>query len=138
MPGQGAGSRQIVRVMQRWQTGRAIERAAHPPKDRFRLHIPSWAYPVAAAAIIIIGFAIWGMNVEKHSTTDNTSMSWTGGEGGSLFDAPPADNVSPVAEQYAKLEEALWLAMLINVRLIKVSDDYTETRHGANITTLRD
>jgi hypothetical protein len=33
-------------------------------------------------------------------------------------------------------EEALWLAMLINVRLIKVSDDCTETRHGTNVTVI--
>jgi hypothetical protein len=32
-------------------------------------------------------------------------------------------------------EEALWLAMLMNVRLIKVSDDATESRRDANITT---
>jgi hypothetical protein len=33
-------------------------------------------------------------------------MNWSGGDGG-LFDAPPVDTASPVAEQYAKLEEAL-------------------------------
>jgi hypothetical protein len=32
-------------------------------------------------------------------------------------------------------EEALWLAMLMNVRLIKVSDDYAETRHEEKPTT---
>jgi hypothetical protein len=106
LPGQGAGSRQVVRVMQRWNAGRALERAAQPQPSRMRLHIPSWLYPVAAAAIVVVGFAIWGMNVEKHSNTENTAMNWSGGDGG-LFDAPPADTASPVAEQYAKLEEAL-------------------------------
>jgi hypothetical protein len=107
MPGQGAGSRQVLRTIQRWQAGREIARATQAQPRRARMHIPAWAYPMAAAAVVVVGFAIWGMNVDKHHTSENGSMAWTGGEGGSVFDPPPVDPASPIAEQYAKLEETL-------------------------------
>jgi len=106
--GHGAGTRQVVRTIQRWNAGRARERAAQPQKQAFRLHIPSWAYPLAAAAIIVVAFGLWARNVEnRHSTESNNSVAWTGGDGGNIFDAPPPDPSSPVAEQYAKLEATL-------------------------------
>ena len=106
--GHGAGTRQLVRTIHRWNAARALERAAQPQKRPFRLYVPTWAYPVAAAAVMVVGFGLWAVNVEKkNSTNNNTSMTWTGAEGGNIFDAPPPDPSSPVAEQYAKLEATL-------------------------------
>ncbi|HTL31067.1 MAG TPA: hypothetical protein VL282_17685 [Tepidisphaeraceae bacterium] len=105
---QGAASRRVIRAMQRWQAGREIEQAAQAKPNRFRFYIPVWTYPVAAAAIIIVGFVLWGMNIEVNHNANSKSTSgdfaWTGD---SAFQAPPLDDISPVAEQYAKLEETI-------------------------------
>jgi anti-sigma factor RsiW len=109
LPGQGAGSRRVIRSIQKWQAGRAVEQAAQANKNRFRLHVPAWTYPFAAAAVLVIGLMVWGWNIaNKPATTSDNSVAWTGGDGArSIFDAPPPDPSSPVAEQYAKLEETL-------------------------------
>lgn len=109
LPGQGAGSRRVIRSIQKWQAGRAVEQAASAHKDRFHLHIPAWTYPVAAAAVLVIGFMLWGSHGSTNpqvATTGVNPPSWTAGDG-SIFDAPPPDPSSPVAEQYAKMEETL-------------------------------
>ncbi len=109
LPGQGAGSRRVIRSIQKWLGGRAVEQAASAHKDRFRLRIPAWTYPVAAAAVLVVGFMLWGSHGNTNpqvATTGANPPAWTGGDG-SIFDPPPPDPSSPVAEQYAKMEETL-------------------------------
>jgi anti-sigma factor RsiW len=53
---EGVAVRRVGRVMAQWQVDRARMVAATAVKSR---RIPVWAYPAAAAAILIIGFLVW-------------------------------------------------------------------------------
>ncbi len=53
---EGVAVRRVGRVMAQWQVDRARAVAATAVKNR---RIPVWAYPAAAAAILIIGFLTW-------------------------------------------------------------------------------
>jgi anti-sigma factor RsiW len=53
---EGVAVRRVGRVMAQWQVDRARTVAATAVKSR---RIPVWAYPAAAAAILIIGFLVW-------------------------------------------------------------------------------
>ena len=60
---QGPGVRRVVRAMQLWQAGRlAAEPAPEPVKT---LRYPWWAYPLAAAASVVIAFVVWWGNAER-------------------------------------------------------------------------
>ena len=60
---QGPGVRRVVRAMQQWQAGRlAAEPAPAPVKT---LRYPWWAYPLAAAASVIIAFVVWWGNTDR-------------------------------------------------------------------------
>jgi anti-sigma factor RsiW len=105
---QGAASRRVVRAMQRWQAGRALERAAQPKNRGFRLYVPAWSYPAAAAAAIILVLGMWTWHVARHVNTgavNDNSVAWDGT--GPFPTETPAMDVSPAAEQYAKIEETL-------------------------------
>lgn len=60
---QGPGVRRVVRAMQQWQAGRlAAEPAPEPVKT---LRYPWWAYPLAAAASVVIAFVVWWGNADR-------------------------------------------------------------------------
>ena len=53
---EGVAVRRVGRVLSQWQVDRARTVVANGVKTR---RIPVWAYPAAAAAILIIGFLTW-------------------------------------------------------------------------------
>ena len=57
--------RQVVRDMQRWHA----RRLANPPKaaPAPTLRYPWWAYPMTAAASVIIAFLVWWGNTERQT-----------------------------------------------------------------------
>jgi hypothetical protein len=55
--------RRVVREMRQWQARRLA--APAPIEVRRRLRFPVWAYPIATAAAVVIGFLVWWGNAER-------------------------------------------------------------------------
>jgi len=53
---EGVAVRRVGRAMAQWQVDRARRAVIITGKTR---RVPAWSYPVAAAAVLIIGFLIW-------------------------------------------------------------------------------
>ena len=69
---QGPGVRRVVRAMQQWQAGRlAAEPAPEPVKT---LRYPWWAYPLAAAASVVIAFVVWWGNTDGPQLRRNQTV----------------------------------------------------------------
>lgn len=60
---EAVGLRRVARAMRQWQADRARRPAA--VVDRPALRYPWWAYPVAAAASVVIAFVVWWGNAER-------------------------------------------------------------------------
>ena len=63
---EAVGAKQVARAMRQWHA----DRVARPPaaEPRIRLRYPRWAYPVAAAAAVVIGFVAWWGNSDRPDT----------------------------------------------------------------------
>lgn len=57
---QGVAVRQVARAMRQWHVDRTVGYAS-VPISQHRRRIPGWAYPTAAAAMILIGFLVWSV-----------------------------------------------------------------------------
>ena len=60
---QGPGVRRVVRAMEQWQAGRLAAVVAPAPVKTLRY--PWWAYPLAAAASVVIAFVVWWGNADR-------------------------------------------------------------------------
>src|SRR2546421_13037200 len=65
---ESVGVRRVVRAMRQWQALRLA--APKPAEVRRRFRFPVWAYPLAAAASVVIGFLVWWGNTERAGRPD--------------------------------------------------------------------
>jgi len=85
---QGPGVRRVVRAMQQWQAGRLA--AAPTPAPARTLRYPWWAYPLAAAASVIIAFVVWWGNTDRPQQLRRDATAYED-RGHSAFDAIGTD-----------------------------------------------
>ena len=68
--------RQVSRAMRQWQVERLVRPA---PQSAKRRRMPVWSYPVATAAMVLIGLCCWwGLHPETASTTQPAGTSSDG------------------------------------------------------------
>jgi anti-sigma factor RsiW len=60
---EAAGVRRVVRAMRQWQARRIARPAPAPPGPG--LMYPWWAYPLAAAASVVIAFLVWWGHADR-------------------------------------------------------------------------
>jgi ferric-dicitrate binding protein FerR (iron transport regulator) len=96
-------------------------RAASAPHRRWKR--PRWAYPVAAAALLIVGFIAfvqWGSNIQSADTATDEGLSLSEALNGS-----PYDNVRPPRSTFRNgvfgMEEADFEALQITANSYDVS-----------------
>jgi hypothetical protein len=80
--------RRVVRAMRQWQAGRVARPAPAPAKPG--LLYPWWAYPLAAAASIVIAFLVWWGHADR---SDRLPEYATGTAG--VYGPPGGREVSP-------------------------------------------
>ena len=61
---QGVAVRRVVAAMRQWHAKRAARPAPVPEAPPLRF--PWWAYPMAAAASVVIAFLVWWGNSDRH------------------------------------------------------------------------
>jgi hypothetical protein len=91
---ESVGVRRVVRVMRQWQARRLA--APKPVEVRRRFRFPVWAYPLTAAASVVIAFLVWWGNTDRAGRPDVYAM---GGRSGSI--APAFSPESDVALAWA-------------------------------------
>jgi hypothetical protein len=62
---QGAAVRRVGRAMRQWHTRRLAEAPAAAAAPRPGLRYPWWAYPLSAAASVVIAFLVWWGNTDR-------------------------------------------------------------------------
>jgi hypothetical protein len=65
---EAVGVRRAVRAMRQWQARRLA--APKPAEARRKFQFPLWAYPVAAAASVVIAFLVWWGNTDRAGRPD--------------------------------------------------------------------
>ena len=65
---QAAAVRRVGRSMRQWHARHLAEAPARPAAPVQGLRYPWWAYPLAAAASVVIAFLVWWGNVDRDPT----------------------------------------------------------------------
>jgi anti-sigma factor RsiW len=65
--------RRVMRAMRQWQARRLA--APGPAESRRKIRFPLWAYPLAAAASVVIAFLVWWGNTERPGRPDAYAMT---------------------------------------------------------------
>lgn len=60
---QAVGVQRVVRSMRKWHAGRIVRTPAQTEQPSLRY--PWWAYPLAAAASVVIAFLVWWGNTDR-------------------------------------------------------------------------
>jgi hypothetical protein len=93
--------RRVGREMRQWHA-RRLAAAARPAALAPMLRYPWWAYPVAAAASIVLAFLVWWGNTDRHVTGPDGSRVVI-----RSYSAPPADyspDADPAIANYVSFE----------------------------------